>query len=275
MNGHVFECYEEQADRRQYAKTLEALEGHVKKTMKYAEDLSTFFGDEMTAPEIERPEKPGADADEVDEAIWKEELKEHVKQVRVLKGNLATMMAVIWGQCSEAMKSKLKSHDEYKVKYGLNDCLWILKEIKAVTLQFDAKRNAFISAMDTRANFLNCRQRAWQSADLYLEELKGWADNLEYHGGTVAESHTLVDEYDEDGLKLNTEERKAIARDRTLGVALIRGADPTRYGTLIVDLANQYAMGVDNYPADITSAYSLLVNYKTKQNKNEHIIWVV
>jgi hypothetical protein len=112
MNGHVFECYEEQADRRQYAKTLEALEGHVKKTMKYAEDMSTFFGDDMAAPEIERPEKPGPTADEVDEAIWKEELKEHVKQVRVLKGNLATMMAIIWGQCSEAMKSKVKSHDE-------------------------------------------------------------------------------------------------------------------------------------------------------------------
>ena len=33
MNGHVFECYEEQSDRRQYAKTLEALEGYVKKTL--------------------------------------------------------------------------------------------------------------------------------------------------------------------------------------------------------------------------------------------------
>ena len=266
MGGHVFECYEEQTDRRQYAKTLEALEGHVKKTMKYAEDLSTFFGDEMLAPEIERPAKPGPQADEVDEAIWKEELKEHVKQVRVLKGNLATMMAVIWGQCSEAMKSKLKSHDDYKDRYSKNDCLWMLKEIKAVTLQFDAKRNAFISAMDTRANFLNCRQQHWQSADLYLEELKGWADNLEYHGGTVAESYTLVEESDEYGLALSVEERKVIARDRTLAVALIRGADPTRYGTLIVDLANQYAMGVSNYPPDITSAYSLLVNYKTPTN---------
>ncbi len=71
----------------------------------------------MATTEIERPEKLGPDADKVVKAIWNKELKEHVKQVRILKGNLATMMAVIWGQCSEAMKSKVKLHSEFKDKY--------------------------------------------------------------------------------------------------------------------------------------------------------------
>ena len=62
------------------------------------------------------------------------------------------------------------------------------------------------------------------------------------------------------------DKRKAIARDRTLAIALIRGADATRYGTLIVGLSNQYAMGKDDYPTDITSGYSLLVKYKTPEN---------
>ncbi len=60
--------------------------------------------------------------------------------------------------------------------------------------------------------------------------------------------------------------RKAMARDRTLAHALIGGADPTRYGTLIGELSNQFAMGVDNYPLDITSAFGLLVNYTTPSN---------
>ncbi len=64
MNGHVFECHEEQIDPRQYAKTLEALEGHIRKTMRYPEDMAPFFRENMAAPEIERPEKPGPDADE-------------------------------------------------------------------------------------------------------------------------------------------------------------------------------------------------------------------
>ena len=41
MNGHVFECYDEQSDRRQFVKTVEALESHVKKTIKNPEDLAS------------------------------------------------------------------------------------------------------------------------------------------------------------------------------------------------------------------------------------------
>jgi hypothetical protein len=266
MGGHVFECYEEQRDRRQYAKTLEALEGHVKKTMKYAGDLASLFANNMSAPEIKRPAKPGVDSDEVDDAIWKEELKDYVKQTRILKDNLTSLMAIIWGQCSKTMKTKIKSHAEFQDKYNSNDCMWMLRQIKAVTLQFDSKRNGFISAMDTRANFLNCRQQTWQSPDLYMEALKGWADNLEYHGGSIAESYTLVPEIDDKGVTRTIAERKTIARDRTLGVAYIRGADHTRYGILTAELANQYAMGTDNYPVDLNAAFSMLVNYTTPVN---------
>ncbi len=59
----------------------------------------------------------------------------------------------------------------------------------------------------------------------------------------IAESHKLVEERDENGNELSVEERTKLARDRTLAVALIRGADPTRYGTLIAELANDYAAG--------------------------------
>ena len=46
MHGNVFECYDEQADRRQFSKTVEALESHVKKTLKYSEDLTPLFASE-------------------------------------------------------------------------------------------------------------------------------------------------------------------------------------------------------------------------------------
>jgi hypothetical protein len=49
-------------------------------------------------------------------------------------------------------------------------------------------------------------------------------------------------------------------------MALIRGADPTRYGTLIAELSNQFALGRNDYPPDLNSAYSLLVNYRPPAN---------
>jgi hypothetical protein len=64
----------------------------------------------------------------------------------------------------------------------------------------------------------------------------------------------------DNGTKYTVKECERIARDRTLAAALIRGAEPTRYGTLIANLANQYSKGKDEYPTNIMSAYSLLVN---------------
>lgn len=49
-------------------------------------------------------------------------------------------------------------------------------------------------------------------------------------------------------------------------MALICGADMQRYGTLIMELTKQHAMGIDNYPHDLTATYALLVNYKTPMN---------
>jgi hypothetical protein len=44
-------------------------------------------------------------------------------------------------------------------------------------------------------------------------------------------------------------------------MAFLKGADPHRYSLLWMDLANQQNRGNDQYPKDLTAAYSMLVNY--------------
>ncbi|KAI2503212.1 hypothetical protein MHU86_11235 [Fragilaria crotonensis] len=222
MNGNVFECYDEQTDRRQYAKTVEALEGYAKKNLKYAEDLATLFATEMKLPTLEKPMRPGPDADETDLAIWNEDIRDYAKRKRVLRGNLAALQAVIWGQCSEAMKAKVKSLDGYAASAKEDDCEWLLNNIKAITMQFDAKHNGYISMLDATAAFLNCRQQQGQSADSYLEAMKSHTDTIEYHGGTLVLNPKLAPETKDDGTMYTAEERAKIARDCTLAAALIR-----------------------------------------------------
>jgi hypothetical protein len=139
--------------------------------------------------------------------------------------------------------------------------------VRAITLQFDQKRCQYVSLADAKASYYRCKQKPGQTANEYLEELPSWVDTIEHHGGTVAESYRLAPEKQPDGTPISIADRTIIARDRTLGIALVRGAGPTRYGTLITDLSNQFAMGTNNYPLDLTSAYGLLVNYKTPSNK--------
>jgi hypothetical protein len=93
---------------------MEALEAYCSKNLKFAEDLSPLFDEEMGEPTLETPVELDANASAVEKAIWNEELREFVKRKSAFKGNLAAVQAIILGQCSEAMKDKLKSLDTYK-----------------------------------------------------------------------------------------------------------------------------------------------------------------
>jgi hypothetical protein len=129
MNGHVFECYDGQSDRRQYAKTVEALESHVKRTMKNPEDLASLFVTQSSLPVLTKPPKPVAESGKADDPpdegnleVWKQDLRQLSKRKQVLRGNMAAIHAVAWGQCSEAMKAKLRSLASYELKTREDDC---------------------------------------------------------------------------------------------------------------------------------------------------------
>ena len=96
MNGHAFECYNEQNDRRQYAKTLEALDAHVKKVLEFPEDLAPLFAESMEAPTLVEPAEPDEDAGRFAETIYLERMKQFWRRESKLVGNMATMYAVIW-----------------------------------------------------------------------------------------------------------------------------------------------------------------------------------
>jgi Zinc knuckle len=166
---------------------------------------------------------------------------------------------VIWGQCSEAMRNKLRALDDFNEENKNNNCIWLLNEIKGVTHQFDTKRNMYLSLLDARIAYFTCRQTANQTNAEYLAVFSANVQVLEYYKATISESHLLVDNL---GGTRTTEERQKIARDCTIAMAFLKGADPRRYGALWTDLANQKNRGNDQYPQDLTAAYSMIVNYQ-------------
>jgi hypothetical protein len=153
----------------------------------------------MEEPAVELPTELDADASNVEKAIWDQELREFVKRKGTFKGNLATIQAVVLGQCSEAMKDKLKSLDSFKVETKKNNCLWLLQQIRSITLRFDEKHNGFISIMDAQRGFLNCKQHMGQSPASYRDDLRAWAVTLTQQGGSIAANHRLIPAKDAEG----------------------------------------------------------------------------
>ncbi len=75
--------------------------------------------------------------------------------------------------------------------------------------------------MDARASSLNCRQGQQQSAADFIAQLRSWSETIEYHGGSVSESHALISAEAADGTVRSIEERQRMARYRTLAAAAI------------------------------------------------------
>jgi hypothetical protein len=160
MGAMCVECFEEQVDRRQYSKTLQALNAYSRKTMEGAADLASLFDDTPTTPKLVEPNDMSATdmLSEVKKLILQEKVKQFVQRLGFLESNIATLYSVIWGQCSDDMKARVKTHDEYKESTKKNNCVWLLGQIKAVTLQFDSKKDTVLCILHARRSFDNCRQ---------------------------------------------------------------------------------------------------------------------
>lgn len=111
--------------------------------MKFAEDMTFLFLDKMEEPKLKILTELDADASAVEKAIWDKELHKFVKRNGAFKGNLATIQAIVLGQCSKALRDKLRSHNNFKAETKKNNCLLLLLQICSVTLQFDEEDKRF------------------------------------------------------------------------------------------------------------------------------------
>ncbi|KAL7577099.1 hypothetical protein ACA910_019703 [Epithemia clementina (nom. ined.)] len=108
MNGHVFQCFNETSDKKQFSKTVEALGEYVAKNMKFPGDLSPLLKD-LKAPTLAMPaDISDADAkNRLKKTIWDKQVAPYFSRLDYLETNLKATYAVIWGQCSDSMKAKL------------------------------------------------------------------------------------------------------------------------------------------------------------------------
>ena len=93
-------------------------------------------------PILLRPPKPTYSEDNeeksLEEEIYREEIKVYVKTKVSLKNTLHSLFSVIWGQCSQLLRSKLESKSEYEGIKENSDVSGLLKLIKTVVYQFES-----------------------------------------------------------------------------------------------------------------------------------------
>ncbi|KAG7347353.1 reverse transcriptase RNA-dependent DNA polymerase [Nitzschia inconspicua] len=259
MNGHVFQVYSESSDPKQFSATCNALQQYVEINMAHSGDMALLFS-EFKTPTLPRPRKEPTDGLEADElevelAIWNNKIKKFGERCDTLEDNLRATYNAIWGQCSVAMRNKLKSLPDFKTKDYERDCAWILNSIKGIAQRFEGTRVVNLAIADAVASLYNFRQGANVSVPDFYQEFCTKLEVVEHFtkdkpiGTTAAHlEHSGGD--------------KAIARDRDIAILLLRAANQRIYGSLLNDLENLYSRGEDQYPANLAAAYNMLLTYR-------------
>ena len=88
------------------------------------------------------------------------------------KENKSKLYSVIWGQCSDTMKKKLKALKAYKDLSDDSDSLKLLKEIKGILYWFDTRDNLYSSMHDAKVAFYTNKQGKDESNSDYLSRFK-------------------------------------------------------------------------------------------------------
>ena len=144
MKGNVFQCHGETPDKQQFTKTLGVLEEHINKTFSYPKDVASICKTfAMTPPEQPKNlEKKVYEEDMGAKLMWETKMKTYMKRLESVEANSRAIYAIVWGQSSPLMQSKLESLEEFPTKSAACDCVWLLKEIRGITHKFlgDEKR---------------------------------------------------------------------------------------------------------------------------------------
>ena len=101
---------------------------YINKYLKYPDDMEPVYT-RMEEPEIKEDNIGEIANEEVRVEAIKQMAKEFIEKRRVTKDNLRKLFAVIWGQCSDPMQTKLQAITDFKKKQKESACGWMLKSI--------------------------------------------------------------------------------------------------------------------------------------------------
>ena len=273
--GHVFDVIEsKQKQAEQYNRTVREVATYVNKEYKHGDDIR-YVITELAEPNLDSYKPPAptpvdeqGNFDMTEEAIWKEEIKAFVQRRNMLRRNMTTAYALVWGQCSDALQAELETNKTFSATKASSNVIALLKAIRGVSHNFQAQKNPTHSLHLSKRQLYMLNQGQDSTPD-YYDRFKISVDVLEAMDGIIGSDPLLLkQQYKKkklDPLTASVSEIKEVkedARDEYLAIMFILGADRRRFGKYIEDLENDYLQGKDHYPKTLVAAYNVLMGWK-------------
>lgn len=121
-----------------YQDNLEKLSKHVRSTFDRGGELCASILTGVLAVGT-RPQDPKATASAIEKEIWKIEITEYIKTKDKLATQLKKVYALVWGQCSDYMRARIKTIPGYSTFSRDQAPLALLKATKTLPYEHNVK----------------------------------------------------------------------------------------------------------------------------------------
>jgi hypothetical protein len=172
----------------------------------------------------------------------------------------------IWSKCSTAMKNAVKQDPDFTTWDRENDVLALWLRIVDISMNgTNENENEFKRQNEARHRFDRLHQKQNEPTGDFYDRFN------EYYDAMVGQRVYLyqvvippnLPEQQRQQLIHQTQTREEAMK----AMAFLNKLDRSRFGSLLDELENAFQFGRDEYPTDLTSAYSLACRYREKGTK--------
>ena len=126
-----------------------------------------------------------ATVDPVDQEIFREEIRLFVKTKGAIESTMKSLYDLVWGQCSESLRSRLRGDPNYTTYSTNADSLALLKGIRAEMTGFCKKQYLSHSLHLIMRDFYNLVQGKHRSDQEYYDEFNSMVETAVESGATI------------------------------------------------------------------------------------------
>lgn len=231
-------------------------------TKEYGSDMKNLvkYREEKDFPEPKPPVTASDKKDQVKLARYKEKLSSNTRDKKEYIDRKAKVFAVILGQCTREMISRLEANPSFADIEKTDDVIGLLDMLKATShSKADVQEPYWALQQDVR-RLTALNQGKHETVANYYNKFRYQADVIAGQWGLFYPPLLAASDSDEDTKASN---------EKLLTMIFLAGSCKHRYGNLKMQLNNAYLAGKDNYPATLQAAFNLLSHYQDHRDQND------
>jgi len=276
LKGSIFDCHTSKSKQiDEYNKTVDRIKVYV------SHKIGSLIGKAVTdlqSPTLAEPNEPQPDPQgnipPLEMKKWEKKYGLYLSKTDNINEGLRRLHALVWGQCSEAMQSRLQEMHNFNTIGATLDGIELLKTIRNIAFSYKTHDHPVVAMHSFKYDMYRLSQSKHQTTQDFYDSFVNMVNVNESIGNNIGTDDGMLMHimgiqnvnYDT-ATPAQRRTAAAIAKQRYLAVAMLYASDKTRYGGLIEELRNDYLKGKDNYPTTLDGCFTLL-NHWNRDPRN-------